>query len=383
MRTHQSTIIEPSVIKWARESIAMDISDAAKKADLSENILFSWESGETKPTFSQLEKLSDIYKRPLAVFFLKTPPSDLPLPQDYRHLPAGKKPFSTKTLIDIRRIRYIQSLFIDISNSLSTPISPKIKKINLNSNPDKVAEKLRNELNVNIKNQFELGDENHALSYWKRLIENQGILVLEISMPLEEGRGFSFADERLPIIVLNSKDFLTGKIFTLFHELGHILLNNSGICDMSLYMERLTIEKFCNRFSGAFLVPKVDLKIRFDEYMKKYVIDKCYEKLAKDFKVSRHVILRRLLIAKLISKNDYENKIQEIERELKNIKPARGRTNPSLQCIKKNGKKFVSFVLDAYKQGKITLSDASDYLGVKINHFPKVEQLIQESNSYV
>ena len=66
-----------------------------------------------------------------------------------------------------------------------------------------------------------------AFSYYRNLIENNGISVFQY--PLIGVRGFSLTDREFPVIVINSGDYPNGKIFSLFHELCHILFNIGGI----------------------------------------------------------------------------------------------------------------------------------------------------------
>ena len=55
------------------------------KKDVS--VIEKWESGEDFPTYSQLEKLAEIYKRPLALFFFPEPPLEAEEKQEFRTLP--------------------------------------------------------------------------------------------------------------------------------------------------------------------------------------------------------------------------------------------------------------------------------------------------------
>ncbi|MDI6795282.1 MAG: helix-turn-helix transcriptional regulator, partial [bacterium] len=50
-----------------------------------------WEKGKTSPTFSQLERLTFIYKRPLTAFLLPAPPEEATFPADYRTFPSEEK----------------------------------------------------------------------------------------------------------------------------------------------------------------------------------------------------------------------------------------------------------------------------------------------------
>ena len=65
-------------------------------------------------------------------------------------------------------------------------------------------------------------------------------------------RDFSITYEKVPAIVIKrSKEEPQAKIFTLFHEFGHLLLDNAGMCDLVEMQETKQIEKWCNQLAGA------------------------------------------------------------------------------------------------------------------------------------
>jgi Zn-dependent peptidase ImmA (M78 family) len=104
----------------------------------------------------------------------------------------------------------------------------------------------------------------------------------------------------LPAIVLNEKDHIRARIFSLFHEYGHLLLDTGGICNWENqhdFKRGGSVEKFCNHFAGAFLVPKDALLTHnlVGQRINTEWSDECLKKIARDFKVSREVILRRLV----------------------------------------------------------------------------------------
>jgi Zn-dependent peptidase ImmA (M78 family)/DNA-binding XRE family transcriptional regulator len=379
--------VEPKVLLWARESIGLGIQEVAKRLQLSENTLGKWELGEKRPTLAQIEKLSKIYKRPLAAFFLPRPPEEPPLPKDFRSLPTKKgATFSPKTRLAIRRARRLQSLAAELAKSLKRDITRKISKVSLSDNPENVAIRIREQLGIGIQTQFGWRDENEALNEWIKAIEKSGILVFQIGMPIEETRGFSLDQSQLPVIVLNSSDSPKGRIFSIFHEYAHLLLNDSGICDMededNFSGESKLTEKFCNYFAGAILVPKDGLLnhelIRTNNYPSE-LSDETLKELAKSFKVSQEVILRRLLIFELSSRDFYKKKRKEWETKAKKEQGQKrwGRQNPPRKCIQENGIPFVSLVLETHREEKITYRDVADYLTIPLKHLPKVEQLTQ------
>jgi Zn-dependent peptidase ImmA (M78 family)/transcriptional regulator with XRE-family HTH domain len=325
--------VEPKVFVWARESIGRTIEEVAKQLNVSNGLVKRWENGEKKPTVNQLKKLAQYYKRPLAVFFLPEPPKELSLPKDFRTLPEEtRKPLSPKTRLAIRRARRLQSLAIELKSSLQQEIILKIGSVNLTDDPEDVADQTRDFFGVDILTQFHWANENVALREWIKVLENLGLLVLRMSFPIEDARAFSLTDGGIPVIILNTQDHsIKARIFSLFHEFGHILLNRGGICnpnrstwdapDQQTSSEGIRlVEKFCNHFSGALLVPKEALlnhEIIKSTKSSPEWSDNTLGKIARDFKVSREVILRRLVILGLASQAFYQKKRAEWEVEAK------------------------------------------------------------------
>ena len=69
-------LVKPELLIWARQKAGLDLHEAAKKVAIRPERLQSWEAGETRPTVKQLRKLGQVYKRPLAIFYLADPPRD-------------------------------------------------------------------------------------------------------------------------------------------------------------------------------------------------------------------------------------------------------------------------------------------------------------------
>lgn len=377
--------IEPKVLTWARESIGKTIDEMAHRLKVDREVIQQWENDRKPVRLTVLEKMANYYKRPLAAFFLPEPPQEIPLPKDYRTLPLDeRKGFSDKTLLAIRRAGRIRHLAIEISGKVEQQINTNVVNANLNDNIEQLGERVRGQLGVSIEAQFKWHDENAAFNEWRKILERNDILVLQGSVPLEDTRGFSISEKSYPVIFVNKRDSENGKIFSLFHEYSHLMLNISGICDMAdrfyLTDEDRRVEAFCNYFAGAFLVPKNNLLghplvsntngIAFD--------DDILQQLAAQFKVSAEVILRRLVICGKTSNEYYNKKKSEWNKRFKEFAPKKkfGRKVPSKACLQENGRPFVALVLSSYGSEKISLSDVSDYLSIKVKHLPDVEKLI-------
>jgi len=377
--------VEPSVLVWARESAGRTIDKVALKLDVDEHLIKNWESGNEKPTFNQLRILSYYYKRPISAFLLSEPPKE-PLLHDFRELPGEKKvSLQPKTRFAMRRARRLQSLAVELKGEIHNDKFNKILDMN-DVDPESFANNVRNALGIDILKQSEWKKDIDALNKWVKTIEALDILVLQLSMPIEDARAFSFTDGGIPVIAINTQDAINARIFSLFHELGHVLLNKGGVCDLSIDWENIhggsipvkDLEVFCNHFAGAILVPKKDLlnhalvigKTKQDQWS-----NRSLGTLANDFKVSREVVLRRLLIFDIVSEEFYKDKRAEW-RNKPSKKPGGGGQDIAKLCIQRNGSPFVSLILESFRNKNITKSDVADYLDINLKHLPNVERAL-------
>ncbi len=370
-------MVKPELLVWARRSLHISTAEIAKKIHKD---IIAWEKGQKRPSIAQLRKLAKTYKRPLAVFFLPGPPTTEKLPADFRNLPSRRDyPLSKKSLLAIRRSRRIQEIAKELSQELGEKKRFDFVTASVNDNPEKISWKARKKLGITLDTQFSWQDRREALKAWKKALENSGIFVLEQSMPIEEARGLSFYDSENPIIVINTKDSPSARIFSLFHELGHLILKVSGISDLT---EKNFSEKrirqqeiFCNYFAGAFLVPAENLHEAVSGKSRKEWPDELIRKLANRFNVSREVILRRLLILGLATRAFYQEKQAEYRKEYDFLEKKKGgRRDIVRDCIRDNGHSFINLVYESVNAGNITYRDMADYLKISPKYLPELEK---------
>jgi Zn-dependent peptidase ImmA (M78 family) len=373
--------VEPDVLIWARKSIGMSIDAVAKKIKgIAINTLKDWEKKDSgaKPTFAQVEKLSKVYKRPLSAFLLPAPPKEPPFPEDFRTFPTKEKQLlKPKTYLAIRKARRFQYSAIELNKEIGKETKKLTIKANLSDNPETLAEKVRVQFGIKRVTRLTFLTKVAALDEWIRLLENNGILVFQINITMnKEIRGFSLIDDNVPVIVLKRSDETSAKIFTLFHEMAHLLLREGGICDLE--ESDISHEKFCNHFAGAFLVPKDELLnhsiVKTNMTLREWP-ENLLRDIARDFNVSKEVTLRRLLILGLTTKNYYLKKHREWKSKYK--EPfGRGKRDEIKICIKERGRKYISMALDAYERRKIDEMQAADYLGVTSDKIPMIKKAI-------
>lgn len=298
---------------------------------------------------------------------------------DFRTVyPDRRAPFSPKTRLAIRRARRLQRLAAELRKALGRESISQVPRVRLSQDPELVAARARETLGVPIEQQLRWRDEREALHEWQRAVEGTGVLVFQMSLPLDETRGFSLAEGPVSAVVLNTQDSRNARIFSLFHEYGHLLLGEGGVCDMEeprdLSSETRGTERFCNHFAGALLVPKDALLEQVeprDEWSDERVRD-----LGRRFKVSKEVVLRRLMILDLASRDLYRRKRREWGAVAGEVRRGHAPAPPE-RCIRENGVPFVSLVLETHGQEKITYRDVADYLAVQVKYLPKIERLLK------
>lgn len=383
-------IVKPELLTWARESIGLQPVVAAKKIGVDVEKLESWENGENRPTIAQLRKAANAYKRPLVAFYLPKPPIALEPLRDYRRIgEIEEREYSPALRLELRKARHRREVAIDILQELDEEIPLFEEKASIHDDPDVLSNRIRDLLGISIEEQFQWETRYQALNSWKNAVENSGSLVFQTAstvdsrIKLKEMRGVLMSEEHLPVILINSADAVNGKIFTLLHEFVHLLLHSGGVCDLEDYRNPVTdeerIEAFCNRVTGAALVPQDCLlseRIVSAQGKEATWTDYDLSRLASRFSVSKEVILRRFLILGRTTKDFYEKKRKEFleqYEQYRNRKKSSGGPAYFRLVMRNNGLAYTKLVLEAYYQDYITMSEVSDYLGMKLKHFKKIE----------
>ncbi|WP_446001284.1 helix-turn-helix domain-containing protein [Stenotrophomonas maltophilia] len=167
MRGEPVVGIQPSVMRWARESAGMSVDDVATRLKRQLAEVESWESGDGAPTYPQLERLAyELYKRPLAVFFLPEPPQEVSPRQQFRTLPAEElASLSRDTYLHLRKARAYQVGLEDLYSE-TNPAPRKIwHHVSLQRNQDVAAQamNIRRELGIDSPTQAQWGGRRSSL----------------------------------------------------------------------------------------------------------------------------------------------------------------------------------------------------------------------------
>jgi Zn-dependent peptidase ImmA (M78 family) len=374
----------PAVLVWARESAGLDTDVAAKKCGISAERLQAWESGTQRPTYAQLRKLGAIYKRPLAAFYLSEPPQRFEAMHDFRRMSDTTNVSQSPELtIEIRRARDRREWALELLTDLEEEVPNLDAVVALQQDAEETSEQVRRLFGVTLESQSTWRTDYEAFRQWRLLIEKAGILTFQANdVDLAEARGFSIAERPLPVAVVNIKDAPRGRIFTLLHEVAHIFLSDGGICDLHEFGtdSASRVEAYCNRVAGAILFPKTALLA--SETVKKHPkghaewSDIELGELSRQFGGSREAALVRLLTLRLTTRQFYEEKrdvfLAQYAEQRKRKKE--GFAPPHEVALTSAGPTFTSLVVEGFNRERITASDVSDYLQVRLKHLSEIQR---------
>ncbi len=375
--------VKPELLVWARKSARRSIAEAAKKAGVTAERVEAWERGEQSCTVGQLRKLAALYKRPLAVFYLPEPPRDFDALRDFRRIPTQLDyEESPELAAEIRWAYQMREIAKEVFTLADLDLPDFALEGRLSEASTTVAARIRGALGLGLEQQHEWQNAYQAMDGWRSAIEKLGVICLQFSgVSVREARGFSIADDRLPVIAVNAKDAPTARIFSMLHEFAHLMLGESGKCDLHETTDSPSeidrVEVFCNQVAGETLVPEGDLRrtaaVQHHRGGAAWDADELAD-LRLRYNVSEEVVVRRLLALGLTNRAFYRRKREEY---LSNAdkKPSTGGDYYRNKRVKL-GRPLIVGVMSALQQGRISANDASAYLEVKV---PRLQRLLQSA----
>ena len=382
-------LVEPDVLRWARESIGLTPLAAARKIKLSdETLVEQWETGSAVPTITQLREAARVYKRPLAVFFLQRPPDgSFDVMHDFRRFPdAEARMWSPELHGEYRRARDQRDVVLEIAEITQEPIPESWRLPEpLPDGDEELAAAARLNLLEVAPLRLPTGDEFAHLGFWIAALEEAGVLVVtSAGVKVREMRGFSLHFDELPIIVINGADFARGRLFSLLHEYAHLILRTDGLCDMAPgrapTSADLRLEVRCNAIAAAILMPRSVVlglpEVATAPPRSETWTDDALETGARTFGVSVEAFLRRLLTLGRTTETFYRRKRQELGRRydeaLVRRKDEGGGGNWYRTKVRNLGKGYVRGVISAHQRSLIDTYTAASYLDAKVQQLKRL-----------
>ena len=251
--------ITPETLTWAIRESGWHREELVERLGVTSEVLRSWEDGTAQPNLTQFRTIANTLKRPAALFLLPEPPSLLGPIVEFRHPPdVGRAALVPDELTKLRTTTRLQRTASWISRELRHD-AVRLPHVRIASDSEQAAGAARIVLAIDVAEQAAWKSSSLAFAAWRTATHRLGVLVFCLPLGRDACRGFSVWDDQAPVIVVNTWWNVEARIFTLFHEYGHLLTRTNSACIRSAAQLRLDggdlAERWCERFAAALLLP--------------------------------------------------------------------------------------------------------------------------------
>ncbi len=358
------------MLRWARERAGLGVDDLTSRFPK----LAQWESGELSPTMKQLEAFAHATYTSFGLLLLPEPPQEqLPIP-DFRTIAGRTIRRPSPNLLDTIYIcQDRQDWYLEFAHEEGRTRLPFVGSLTLQTPIPEAAARMRQALQFDLADRRDCPTWTEALRRFVALVDKSGVLVMSNSvvqnnnhrkLNVEEFRGFALSDQVAPLIFINGADSKSAQMFTLAHELAHIWLGESALSNASpTSSEGNAVETWCNAVAAEFLMPLelVCAEVNLDAPIATEV-----PRLAKRFKVSTLVVLRRLHDAGRLTRAQFFAAYEEEVDHLAEILGRRRKGKPDfyLTTAARVSRRFASALVESTLEGRTLYRDAFRMLGI-------------------
>ncbi len=362
--------VRGELLAWARDRSRVSPGELGTKFPALEE----WEAGTKQPTLKQLEKFAQATHTPIGYLFLPEPPEEsLPVP-DFRTIGDVEIGEASPDLLEtVYQCQQRQDWYRDFARVHREDPVPFVGTLTTDEDIIEGARQMRAVLSFEPNERGSTWSE--AFTRLLNAADQQGVLVMvngvvgsntHRKLDPEEFRGFALSDDLAPLVFVNGADTKAAQIFTLAHELAHIWLGESGVDDADMAGSPSTnaIERWCNAVAAEFLVPAAALQgVDLD----RDDLTDDLQRLARQFKVSTLVVLRRLFDVGYFTLAQFRAAYAD-ERErvlaLLEDRPSSGGNFYNTQPVRV-GKRFARALIESTLEGQTLHRDAYQMLGFK------------------
>jgi Zn-dependent peptidase ImmA (M78 family) len=333
-----------------------------------------WLSGEAQPTLKQLEDFARLTHTAIGYFFLPQPPAlALPVP-DFRTVRDEALAEPSSDLLDTLYLcQQRQDWYRDHARTHGLPALPFVGSASLSEAPEAVAQRLRDTLGLSAEARSQLATWTDALRQSITRAEDAGVMVMVSSvvgsnshrkLDVGEFRGFALADGLAPLVFLNGGDSKAAQMFTLAHELAHVWLGATGVSDTQAgQVPAQHTERWCNRVAAELLMPLRDLQA---SHQPNTPIAGEIQRLAREFKVSTLVALRRLFDAGYLDRDALWQHYREEQERLRTLKERSSSGGDFYRSLgARTSKRFARAIVSSTLEGLTSFPDAFRMLGMR------------------
>ncbi|MDH5134610.1 MULTISPECIES: ImmA/IrrE family metallo-endopeptidase [unclassified Microbacterium] len=301
--------VSPTLLSWALDRSGLTEEDSRYER-------FSrWAAGDEQPTFRQLETFATATHAPLGYLFLPSPPVEkVPIP-DFRTMGnAGVSTPSPDLLDTIYESQMRHDWYRSYAVEQDYDPLPFVGSANVNDPVIQVADDIRRTIGFTMDERPQYKRWEDALRRLIDAIESVGVLVMvsgivggntRRKLNPEEFRGFALTDPMASLVFVNGADSKAAQIFTMVHELAHVWLGETALSEAGMATQSSNAhEQWANQVAAEVLVPIANLR---KDYRQSADLAEL-QRLAKLYKVSTLVVLKRIHDAGFLKWDDYQER---------------------------------------------------------------------------
>ena len=360
--------VKPELLRWARERAGLDVDALARRFPR----LLAWESGEAHPTLKQLEGFAKATFTPVGFLFLDEPPEErVPIP-DFRTVANVHLGHPSPDLLHtIYLCQHRQDWYRDFVRSMGDEPLAFVGSARVGGDVVATAAKFRHALGLDVEERRQIRTWTEALRRFIEQADALGILVMvsgvvgsnnRRKLNPQEFRGFALADDLAPLVFINGADTKAAQMFTLAHELAHVWLGQSAVSDSEArVIPEHAVERWCNAVAAELLVPLEAVREAHDP---RTALQEEIGRLARRFKVSTLVVLRRIHDAGGLTREAYWRAYEEELERLRALPKGSG-GDFYLTLGARVSKRFARALVVSTLEGQTLYRDAFRMLGIK------------------
>ncbi len=268
-----------------------------------------------------------------------------------------KSKFSEKDVLSVKeKVREKLERYLEAEQLSGATSCFNLKKLSVSIDSDavKIANDIRNALGLGVV----------GISNVIEVLEDNGVKIIEVSED-DSFEGLSgYANDNIPLIVINSRLDNEHKRFTLLHELGHLIMKFGN------ELSAKELESMCNIFASELLLPSSVLIERLGRNRHDISLAELTD-IQKQFGISVDAIMAALYRNNVITGRRYEGYLKK-----KNSYPDfRNLVEKSVSIPETSGR-FVRMVYRALADEIISLGKAAVLLNTSVDSVKNHLQLV-------
>ncbi len=360
--------IEPTLLRWALERAGKSEEDLITRFKK----LPDWESGATQPTLNQLEAFARAVHVPVGYLFLSEPPDEpVPIP-DFRTFAGQAISRPSPNLLDtIYTCQDRQGWYREFARVDGQPVRTFVGSATIDTPAEVVAGEMQDSLGFDLYSRRNCSTWTDALRLFIRRADDVGVLLMVSGVVMSnnhrqldpmEFRGFCLSDPLAPLIFVNGADTKAAQIFTLAHELAHLWLGDTALSNAGVEtLDGRSEEIWCNAVAAEFLVPLDALRANLRDGES---LADSLQRLARIFKVSTLVVLRRLFDVGRLDRTTFDAAWKEEIERLRAIDRSSGGGDFYRNTPVRASRRFVRALVVSTIEGQTLYRDAFRMLGI-------------------